>query len=103
MTDSSPIHLNRQQALILRWLRNAGPFGVLGSVLARECCNRFGGRICELRKMGFAIEKKRISRNEFRYYLRHEPYHHEIDMSVPEKPTPYVTPAVTGAQGRLFE
>ena len=92
---------NRHEFLILRELR-LHPNGVLGSQL-NLICNRYGGRLFDLKKKGVQWRKRRATKSEFLYVLISEPGRRPVSMA-PAAPTPppYVEPVHSGSQGRLF-
>jgi hypothetical protein len=57
-----------QRTAILEALKKAGSKGCTNIELG-EICQRFGGRIFELRKEGFRIEREYIEESVFRYTL----------------------------------
>ncbi len=61
-----------QRDRILSFLRQRGEVGACGSELI-EMGHRFGGRLFELRKLGYQISTVRVSEGEYRYILLSEP------------------------------
>lgn len=61
--------LNRQQTSILARLRR----GVASNVELNAICFRYGGRIHELRRMGYRIETRTVRRGVYEYELVGEP------------------------------
>lgn len=64
--DSS--RFNRQQALIIALLKLRGKEGATGPELM-QIAHRFGGRLLEIRKMGYEVEVKSEGGGVFRYTL----------------------------------
>lgn len=57
--------LSRQQQLILHRLRD----GAADSIELNAICFRYGGRIHELRRLGYAISGKRLKQGVWLYQL----------------------------------
>lgn len=78
--------------LVLDLLRKAGPRrGVTtGEFLQAGAGNRFGGRICELRKLGHVIETTRVRAGAFRYQLTRDAERDGVERSIdiPDPRTP---------------
>jgi hypothetical protein len=75
MTNFSHLEgaLKPQAREVLRLLRSAGERGVTNGDFIRAYIERFGGRIFELRKAGWGIDKEREEQGRYRYFLRAEP------------------------------
>jgi len=65
--------LKPQALRILEMLRAAPERGVSNGDFIRSYIERFGGRICEMRKLGWQIETVREGQGKSRYFLRAEP------------------------------
>jgi hypothetical protein len=65
--------LKPQAREVLKMLRAAGDRGVSNGDFIRAYIERFGGRICEMRKLGWEIETVREGQGRSRYFLRGEP------------------------------
>ena len=59
---------DNQRDKILTWLRMRGERGVLNTELT-ELCMRFGARIHELRKAGYAIKTIKLDESRYRFVL----------------------------------
>jgi hypothetical protein len=75
--------LKPQAQAVLQMLRAAGGRGVSNGDFIRSYIERFGGRICEMRKLGWEIETVREGQGRSRYFLKGEPS--GLD---PARPTP---------------
>lgn len=68
------MRLSPRQKVVLQLLRQAGSSGVTtADFLQGGAGSRFGGRILELRQMGFVISTKRVRSGMSRYVLLGEP------------------------------
>jgi hypothetical protein len=65
--------LKPQARQVLSMLRGRGERGVTNGDFIRSYIERFGGRICEMRKLGWEIETVREGQGKSRYFLRAEP------------------------------
>ncbi|HEY0391013.1 MAG TPA: hypothetical protein VGC63_04825 [Solirubrobacterales bacterium] len=75
MANSSRLEgdLKPQARRVLEMLRSAGDRGVSNGDFVSAYMARFGGRICEMRKLGWSIETVREGQGRSRYFLRAEP------------------------------
>jgi hypothetical protein len=80
--------LKPQAIRVLEMLRAHPERGVSNGDFIRAYIERFGGRICEMRKLGWVIETVREGQGRSRYFLRAEPSGLGADAPLPVSTEP---------------